>query len=88
MRTALFIAVGLTVWAAGVGITRHVVGASSSSMMTVTVLFLAVWFLVAAINMWVGVTRAGYSFAEELPIFFLIFLVPAVIAGVAKWKFL
>lgn len=42
--------------------------------------FLLVWLLCASINMWIGISRAGYSFMEELPIFVVIFAVPAVIA--------
>jgi hypothetical protein len=38
--------------------------------------------------MWIGMTEAGYPFMEELPIFLLIFLVPAAVAGFVKWKFL
>jgi hypothetical protein len=34
-----------------------------------------------------GVAPAGYSVAEELPIFLLIFAVPAAAAGFAWWKF-
>jgi hypothetical protein len=49
-------------------------------------LFIPVWFVCAAINMWVGVSRAGYSVAEELPIFMLIFAIPAAIAGLVWWK--
>lgn len=40
--------------------------------------FVLVWFAVAAFNLTVGVLEAGYSFGEELPIFLLIFAVPAV----------
>ena len=57
-------------------------------MTTATVTFVAVWFVAAAANMWIGVSQAGYSFQEELPIFLLIFLFPAVVAIFAKWKFL
>ena len=35
-----------------------------------------------------GVSKAGYPFTEELPIFLLIFAVPAAVAIVMKWKFL
>jgi len=41
-------------------------------------LFWFVWLACAAVNLWVGVAHAGYSFAEELPIFALVFAVPAV----------
>ena len=33
-------------------------------------------------------SKAGYSVAEELPIFALIFLVPAAVAILLKWKLL
>jgi hypothetical protein len=35
--------------------------------------------------MWLGVSHAGYSAAEEFPIFLAIFGVPAVAAGVLWW---
>jgi hypothetical protein len=50
--------------------------------------FVAVWFAVAAVNMWLGVARAGYSVADELPIFLLIFGAPAALAWFTKWQFL
>ena len=37
--------------------------------------------------MWVGVSKAGYSVAEELPIFLLIFAIPAAIAIFLWWKY-
>jgi len=43
-------------------------------------IFLPVWLVVACVNMWVGVSHAGYTFAEELPILLLIFLLPACLA--------
>lgn len=48
--------------------------------------FIPVWLVVAAINMWVGVAHAGYSFREELPILVLVFAVPAIIACVVAWR--
>jgi len=38
--------------------------------------------------MWVGVTRAGYSVAEECPIALQLFALPAAVAIVLKWKVL
>jgi hypothetical protein len=49
--------------------------------------FIPVWLIAAAINMWVGVTRAGYSIADEAPIFVVIFAVPAAVALLVSWKF-
>ena len=42
----------------------------------------------AAAKMWIGVSHAGYSFREELPIFLLIFSLPSAVAIFVKWKFL
>ena len=36
--------------------------------------------------MWIGVTRAGYSVAEEAPIFLLVFAVPAAMALLVLWR--
>jgi len=48
--------------------------------------FVPFWLVVAAVNMWVGVTHAGYSVKAESPIFLLNFLVPAVVAGLTAWQ--
>ena len=50
--------------------------------------FLALWLLATAFNMWVGVNKAGYSFSEELPFMLLLFSIPAVAAIIVKWKIL
>jgi hypothetical protein len=51
-----------------------------------TTLFLLVWFALAAANLIAGVTRAGYTIAEELPIFLLIFGIPAACMLLLRWK--
>ena len=54
----------------------------------ITGVFAVAWFLLAAANMWIGISRAGYSFLEELPIFLVIYLFPVTVAVFAKWKFM
>ncbi len=49
-------------------------------------LFIPAWLIVSLVNMWVGVTKAGYSVRDELPILLVVFLVPAVVAGLAAWR--
>jgi hypothetical protein len=49
-------------------------------------IFVPAWLLVALVNMWVGVTRAGYTVTQELPILFAVFAVPAAVAAVAVWQ--
>jgi hypothetical protein len=48
--------------------------------------FLPLWLAAAAINLWFGVAKAGYSVKDEAPIFLLIFAVPAAVALLAWWK--
>ncbi len=47
--------------------------------------FLPVWLALAVANMWVGVTKAGYTLAQELPILLVVFVVPAAVAFVVAW---
>lgn len=42
--------------------------------------FAGLWALAAAVNLWVGVARAGYTLREELPVFVLVFALPVAIA--------
>jgi hypothetical protein len=49
------------------------------------VVFVPIWFVAAGINMYIGVTRAGYSVAEETPVFLVVFGIPAV-AALLVWR--
>ncbi len=49
-------------------------------------IFIPIWLVVAAVNMWIGVAKAGYSVVEELPIFLAIFALPAAAASFVWWK--
>jgi hypothetical protein len=50
------------------------------------VVFVALWFTLTTFNMWVGVAKAGYSVAEELPVLLLLFGVPTLAAVMLKWR--
>jgi len=86
MRTLIIVLGGLALWGACLGVARLLGGASALSTWTPTIVFAVLWFVLAAANMWVGVSQAGYSFGEELPIFLLVFLFPVAVAVVVKWK--
>jgi hypothetical protein len=88
MRTIFIIALGFILWGGCLGVARLLASSSNSAMTTATLAFVGFWFVAAAANMWIGVSRAGYSFLEELPIFLLIFLLPSAAAVFVKWKFL
>lgn len=49
-------------------------------------LFLPVWAAVTLVNLWVGVTRAGYTVAQEAPILAVNFIVPAALALLLAWR--
>ena len=87
MRTLMLIVGGFVLWAVCLGIAKLAGKASASSLTLATLVFAAIWFVLAAANMWVGMTH-GYSFKEELPIFLLIFLLPVVVAAFVRWRFL
>jgi hypothetical protein len=60
---------------------RLIGGAGQSAILARSALiFIPLWLVGAGINMWVGVTKAGYSVKEEIPFFFVAFLVPAAAA--------
>jgi hypothetical protein len=61
-------------------------GGDVSGVVTGTKFFIPLWLVIALINMWVGVTKAGYTVAQELPILLVVFAVPAAIAAIAVWQ--
>ena len=87
MRTALFLAAGVLLLGGFLLLGRLFAPQYPDAPRVATLAYIAVWLVVAAVNMWLGVAKAGYSIGEELPIFLLIFLVPAALAWVVKWRF-
>ena len=85
MRTGLFLIAGFLMLAAMMLLGRLFSANYPAATLVATVAYVALWFAIAAANMWVGVARAGYSVAEELPIFALIFALPAAVAILLKW---
>jgi hypothetical protein len=88
MRTALFLVAGLLLLAVFLLLGKLFSANYPNATLVATGTFVVLWLLVASFNMWVGVTKAGYSVAEELPVLLLIFSVPAVLAIILKWKVL
>ena len=78
MHTVIVIGVGFVVLAACLAVGWAVGG--SSALPTAAMVFLPLWLVGAAVNMAVGVKKAGYTVAEEAPVFLLVFAVPAFLA--------
>ena len=63
----------------------RMLGGGAAGLVAGAKIFLPLWLIGAGVNMWIGVSRAGYSVREELPIFLVVFAIPAVVAGVVWW---
>jgi hypothetical protein len=62
-------------------------GPGSAALATAAKVFIPLWLVAAAFNLWFGVSRAGYTVAEETPIFLLVFAVPAAVGLLLVWIF-
>ena len=85
MRTAIFLLAGLALLALCLAVARAFKPSIAGAAAVAVPIFIVLWCLVAALNMWIGVNQAGYSVMEELPIFLIVFLPPAVAALLVKW---
>jgi hypothetical protein len=87
MRTVLFLMVGFLLLGAAALLGKMFSANYPGAPYAATIAFVLLWFALSAFNFWVGVAKAGYAFTDELPIFLLIFGVPAVAAILIKWRF-
>ena len=85
MHTVKIIAGGFALLALCLLIGRLTAGAGG--VPTAARLFVPLWLGAAAVNMYVGVTRAGYSVADEAPIFAVVFAIPAAVALLIWWRY-
>jgi hypothetical protein len=84
MRSVIIIVGGLVLLAV-VSLVGWRMGGPHSAL-TAVKLFIPGWFILAMVNMWLGVSHAGYSVGEELPIFAVIFAIPAAAAASLWWR--
>ena len=88
MRTLWFVLGGFVLLALCLASARLLASNLAEPMRAAVIAFCVIWFVVAGGNLWLGVAKAGYTLAEELPIFLLIFGLPAAVAIFVKWKWL
>jgi hypothetical protein len=86
MRTFLFVAGGLATLSGSLLVARWFGAGWRTLFADVGKFFIPIWFCLSALNLWIGVKQAGYSIGEELPIFFLIYTIPASIAALLWWR--
>jgi hypothetical protein len=87
MHTLMVIGCGLVTLVVFVLIGRRLGGGSAAAAAKGAAWFIPAWLAAAAANLWIGVSRAGYTVDEELPIFLIVFGVPAAIAALTWWRF-
>jgi hypothetical protein len=85
MHTVIVIAIGFGLLGLCV-FGGHLVG-TPSGLAAGALVFLPLWLIGAGINLYLGVKTAGYTVAEEAPIFLVVFAIPAVVALFTWWKF-
>ncbi|MGE8585928.1 MAG: hypothetical protein ACN6O9_24500 [Agrobacterium tumefaciens] len=61
-------------------------GGDATGLATAAKLFIPAWLVVSITNLWVGVSYAGYSVRDELPILLVVFAVPTTLAVVVIWQ--
>jgi hypothetical protein len=83
MHTLMVISAGICLLVLFLLVGR-LLGGSNAALGRAAYYFIAAWLVAAAINLTLGVVSAGYSVAEELPIFLIVFGVPATLALVVK----
>lgn len=87
MRTLMIVVGGFVVLGLCLLVGRWLGGPGTAALVIGVKIFIPLWLIAAGINMWIGVSRAGYTVAEEFPIFLLIFAVPAALAVFLWWKY-
>jgi hypothetical protein len=86
VRTVLFLTAGILLMGGLLILGRLFSNYFPGAGRAAALVFVVVWFVLAGVNMWVGVQKAGYSVAAEAPIFLLIFGVPAALAWLIHWR--
>ena len=84
MHTLIVIAIGFGLLGLCALVGRMAGGAAGTA--TAFLVFIPLWLIGAGVNMYIGVTRAGYSVAAEMPIFLIVFAIPVVAALFAWYK--
>ena len=85
MHTLKVIAAGLVLLSIFLLAGRYA-GGSPARVAKAALLFVPVWLLASTVNLWIGVSTAGYTVMQELPILLVVFGVPALVATAFWWK--
>jgi hypothetical protein len=85
-HTIKVILVGFGVLAGCLLVGKSLGSPGSAGLIAAAKVFIPLWLVGAGINMWLGVTKAGYSVKDEIPYFLVVFAVPAAVAVILVWR--
>ena len=85
MHTVMVMVGGFTLLGVCILVAR-LTGETASAMARGAIVFIPLWLLFAAVNMWFGMVRGGYSAKDELTVFAVVFSVPAALALIVFWR--
>jgi len=86
MRSVIFVIAGFALLALCIAAARSFKPTLGSAVAIAVPVFIVLWLVAAGLNMWIGVSQAGYGVMEELPVFMIIFLLPTAVALLVKWN--
>jgi hypothetical protein len=87
MHTIKVIAAGFLLLGVCLLIGRVAGGAASAAgLASGAKLFIPLWLVAAAVNMWIGVSKAGYTVADEAPVLLVVFAIPVAVALLLVWR--
>jgi hypothetical protein len=84
MHTVIVLAIGFALLGA-CALVGFLLG-GNANIASAALVFLPLWLIGAGINLYLGVKTAGYSLADEAPIFLVVFAIPALAALVLWWQ--
>ena len=61
-------------------------GGDAAGIATGLKFFIPVWLMISFANLWVGVAKAGYTVAQELPVLLIVIAVPAALMSILVWQ--
>ena len=85
MHTIKIVALGFALLAVCLFVGRWLGPSQAAGYVQAAKVFLPLWLIGAGINMWIGVSKAGYSVADEAPVFLVVFAIPAAAAVLVLW---
>ena len=87
MHTIMIIAGGLVLLAVFLLVGRAIGSERRAVLAAAAKWFIPVWLVASLVNMWVGVSQAGYTVMQEAPIFLVVFGAPAIVAFILWRRF-